>query len=55
MDMMDNIRYQGDIIYFDMNSDVTVVKFVIPLGFADLIQKTAAGCSVRQLFFVQFF
>lgn len=49
MDMMDNIRYQGDIIYFDMNSDVTIVKFLIPLGFADLIQKSGYAHLIEHM------
>lgn len=49
MDMIENIRHEEGVIYFDLDSDVTVVKFVIPLGFADLIQKSGYAHLIEHM------
>lgn len=49
MDISGNIRHQNGIIYFDMDSDVTVVKFVMPLGFVDLIQKNGYAHLIEHM------
>lgn len=49
MDMIENIRTKENITYFDMDSDITVVKFVIPLGFADLIQKSGYAHLIEHM------
>ena len=49
MYLIENIRDQDGIIYFDMDSDVTVVKFIIPLGFADMIQKSGYAHLIEHM------
>lgn len=49
MDMTKNIRSENGITYFDLDSDITVVKFVIPLGFADLIQRSGYAHLIEHM------
>lgn len=49
MDMIENIRSKDGITYFDMDSDITVVKFVIPLGFADMIQRSGYAHLIEHM------
>ncbi len=50
MDMIENIQKQEDgTVRFQMDSDVVVIKFLIPLGFADLIQKSGYAHLIEHM------
>lgn len=50
MDMIENIQKQRDgTVRFQMDSDVVVIKFLIPLGFADLIQKSGYAHLIEHM------
>lgn len=50
MDMIENIQKQKDgTVRFQMDSDVVVIKFLIPLGFADLIQKSGYAHLIEHM------
>lgn len=50
MDMIENIQKQEDgTVRFQMDLDVVVIKFLIPLGFADLIQKSGYAHLIEHM------
>jgi len=50
MDMIENIQKRKDgTVQFQMDSDVVVIKFLIPLGFADLIQKSGYAHLIEHM------